>query len=176
LVIPDETEVETGDVEEELSKLNQTEDIKELVQNDIEAIRNGEDSIIVKWYGMSDIFTPEFIANTSSRVIVNFIDSELQPAEVRLHLCAVQYSLVEEDMKKLAEEYDEPQEISNIVANKILNGDYSKCYNVTVSVNADGIVPTEELKVVMSGGAYKTVEVEETECLVKNEKDEHNYE
>lgn len=160
----------------ELNKIEKSEEVKKTVIEEIEALRSGNAQIVYKWYGKSDLFTPEFIGSTASRVIVNFVDNDVTSACVKLHLCSVQNDLVEEEMRKLAEVESDKTEISNKVAQKIIDGEFNRCYNVTISTGTDGIIPTEELKVVMSGNAYKTVEVTPVECMIEHEEEELKYE
>lgn len=174
VIIPNEVEEEQINIE--LDKIRKSEDIKKIVIDEIEALRNGEAATVYKWYGVSDIFTPEFISMTSSRVVVNFTESELEAGRVGLHLCVIQNDMVEQAMREMAEQGIEATEISNKAAERMIDGEFNSCYNVVVSVGYDGIIPTEEIKVIMSGCSYNTVDVEPVECSIKHEKEELEYE
>ena len=176
VVVPDGVKENEMDIEGELDKINTSEEVKELVINEIRSLQNGDKATVQKWYGVSDIFTPEYIGMTSSRVIVNFNDNLVDSRYISLHICSVQNSEVETAMRELADNGEDAEAVSNEIGKRILDGEFNRCYEVAVSTDENGIVPTEELKVIMSGGKYNTVDVESVECSIKHNEEELNYE
>lgn len=176
VVVPDGIEENEMDIEGELDKINTSEEVKELVINEIRSLQNGDKATVQKWYGVSDVFTPEYIGMTSSRVIVNFNDNLVDSRYISLHICSVQNDEVEKAMRELADNEEDAEEVSNEIGKRILDGEFNRCYEVVVSTDENGIVPTEELKVIMSGGKYNTVEVESVKCSIKHNEEELNYE
>ena len=176
VVVPDGVEENELDIEGELDKINTSEEVKELVINEIRSLQNGDKATVQKWYGVSDVFTPEYIGMTSSRVIVNFNDNLVDSRYISLHICSVQNDEVEKAMIELADKEEDAEAVSNEIGKRILDGEFNRCYEVAVSTDENGIVPTEELKVIMSGGKYNTVEVESVECSIKHNEEELKYE
>ncbi len=176
VVVPDGIEESEMDIEGELDKINTSEEVKELVINEIRSLQNGDKATVQKWYGVSDVFTPEYIGMTSSRVIVNFNDNLVDSRYISLHICSVQNDEVEKAMRELADKEEDAEAVSNEIGKRILDGEFNRCYEIVVSTDENGIVPTEELKVIMSGGKYNTVEVESVKCSIKHNEEELNYE
>lgn len=176
VVVPDGVKENEMDIEGELDKINTSEEVKELVINEIRSLQNGDKATVQKWYGVSDIFTPEYIGMTSSRVIVNFNDNLVDSRYISLHICSVQNNEVEKAMRELADKEEDAEAISNEIGKRILEGEFNRCYEVAISTDENGIVPTEELKVIMSGGKYNTVDVNSVECSIKHNEEELKYE
>lgn len=176
VIVPDGVKENEMDIEGELDKINTSEEVKELVINEIRSLQNGDKATVQKWYGVSDIFTPEYIGMTSSRVIVNFNDNLVDSRYISLHICSVQNNEVETAMRELADKGEDVEAVSNEIGERILEGEFNRCYEVAISTDENGIVPTEELKVIMSGGKYNTVDVESVECSIKHNEEELNYE
>lgn len=164
-----------NDYNETASDITSSDMIKDTVIKEINLIKSGDKATVEKWYGRSDRYTPEFISEVSSRVVVNFIDNRLTSDHVRLHMCCVQYEEVEEAMTEELNNGTSEEEANNTVAQRILNGEFNRCYNVEVKVDKDGIVPNEEIKTALSGMSYKTVDIKQTECLVDKQRDSLGY-
>ena len=163
----------TDDEEEEL--ITNSDLIKDTVAKEINLLKNGDKATVEKYFGKSDVYTNEFISSVTSRVVVNFIDETVYSDNVHLHLCCVQYDEVEKAMKELEKEVDDETEISSNIAQRILDGEFNKCYNVRVQVDVNGMIPTEEFKSKITGGAYESVEIQEVDCEVQQEKGEKEY-
>ena len=72
-VVPDKEPIEANNV----SPVDANNDmIKAIIERDIRKIQNGESSIIEKWYGKSDVYTPNVIGELSKRVVVNFMEED----------------------------------------------------------------------------------------------------
>lgn len=146
--------------------------------SDIEKLRNGDPETVIKYFGNSDTFTPEIIADRVSATTINFISNtqlENGDSEINIHICTIDYQLMNKDYEdsknsKLSEfgvdEFTDEQlkEASDygktVVAENVLNDKYRVCYNMPITIDNGEIVIKESLKQAITGGWYTGVGVE----------------
>lgn len=164
------------------------EDYFEILLNDLNNLKNGDDKTVTNYFGTSDVFTPEVIADRVSVTTMSLIDysvDELGNNVVNTHICTINYDLMNSDYTQVEAEQKEiyDAEVSKgnnpelsytdsakkIIAANLIEGKYNVCYNIPVTIIDNAVVVSESIKQAITGGWYNGVGVELTpaKCIVK---------
>ena len=182
--IPANVEVTT---EEALS--GNTVDYFSIIVDDVEKLKAADVDTVVKYFGTSDVFTPEVIADRVSATNVNLINYEFMSdgyVRANLHICTIDYNVMNNDFNAILTEkqteYDnavaegKTPEVGYLEATKkqiatnLIEGKYEVCYNIPVTIDTDNnIVIAESFKQAITGGWYTGVGVTLTaaDCVVE---------
>ena len=145
----------------------------EAVINDVEKLRAADRDTVVKYFGESDIFSPETVADKVYASKITFLGSESDNNGnniIIVHVCTSDYNKLSSDYQKLVdnESIEEPKK--EVVKN-LINGDYDIHYNIPVKVIDGEVQISESFKQAITGGWYTGVDVNLTpvDCVVTNE-------
>ena len=138
-------------------------DLYELLVNDIEALRNADETVVKKYFGESDTFKSEVIADRVSATTINFLKyEELENGtNIYVHICTLDYPRMNSDFNDIKQSLlesnpDEADELAKReLAMNLLNDEYNICYNVVVPM-VDGEMQIKEgFKQAITGGWYQ---------------------
>lgn len=147
---------------------------------DIEGIKSGNPDIISKYFGVSDVFTPETVADRVSATTITLVSSEQvdeQTYNLIVHVCTIDYPKMNSDYAaaEVSKQSDEAVGQSEVeteakkeVTKNLIDGNYSVCYNIPLVLSSDGIVISEAFKQAITGSWYSGTNVTLTpvECIV----------
>lgn len=141
------------------------------IQSDIAGIKQGDPDTVAKYFGTSDVFTPEKVADRVSTTNITLVSStalEDGNFELLIHVCTIDYNKMNSDYKAAGQNADSTAAKKQVTRN-LINGDYSICYNIPVLTSGDGIVISEAFKQAITGGWYigAGVELSSVECILK---------
>lgn len=141
------------------------------IQSDIAGIKQGDPDTVAKYFGTSDVFTPEKVADRVSTTNITLVSStalEDGNFELLIHVCTIDYNKMNSDYKAAGQNADSTAAKKQVTRN-LINGDYSICYNIPVLTSGDGIVISEAFKQAITGGWYigAGVELSSAECILK---------
>lgn len=141
------------------------------IQSDIAGIKQGDPDTVAKYFGTSDVFTPEKVADRVSTTNITLVSStalENGNFELLIHVCTIDYNKMNSDYKAAGQNADSTAAKKQVTRN-LINGDYSICYNIPVLTSGDGIVISEAFKQAITGGWYigAGVELSSVECILK---------
>ena len=141
------------------------------IQSDIAGIKQGDPDTVAKYFGTSDVFTPEKVADRVSTTNITLVSStalEDGNFELLIHVCTIDYNKMNSDYKAAGQNADSTAAKKQVTRN-LINGDYSICYNIPVLTSGDGIVISEAFKQAITGGWYigADVELSSIECILK---------
>ena len=157
------------------------------IEEVVQGFKDGNVDIIQQFFGQSDVFSPEVVADRVSVSEITEIETtsnEDGTTTVEIHICTIDYNLMNSDFLEIEtaekELYDasvangSTPEISytdkakRAVAENLLDGKYDVGYNIPVLVNTDGtVVPTEAFKQAITGGWYNGIGIELTSVKCK---------
>ncbi len=148
------------------------------IYNDIEALKAGDQITTIRYFGDSDTFTSDIVADKLAATLITFISSEEREddsTEVIVHVCALDYNLMKDDSEKLKVELSTENSeetltdtVNKELAKNVVDGKYDVHYNIPVTVQ-DGLVKvTEELKQAITGNWYSgmNVELQTVNCIL----------
>lgn len=141
------------------------------IQSDIAGIKQGDPDTVAKYFGTSDVFTPEKVADRVSTTNITLVSStalEDGNFELLIHVCTIDYNKMNSDYKAAGQNADSTAAKKQVTRN-LINGDYSICYNIPVLTSGNGIVISEAFKQAITGGWYigADVELSSAECILK---------
>lgn len=141
------------------------------IQSDIAGIKQGDPDTVAKYFGTSDVFTPEKVADRVSTTNITLVSStalEDSNFELLIHVCTIDYNKMNSDYKAAGQNADSTAAKKQVTRN-LINGDYSICYNIPVLTSGNGIVISEAFKQAITGGWYigADVELSSAECILK---------
>ena len=141
------------------------------IQSDIAGIKQGDPDTVAKYFGTSDVFTPEKVADRVSTTNITLVSStalEDGNFELLIHVCTIDYNKMNSDYKAAGQNADSTAAKKQVTRN-LINGDYSICYNIPVLTSGNGIVISEAFKQAITGGWYigAGVELSSVECILK---------
>lgn len=141
------------------------------IQSDIAGIKQGDPDTVAKYFGTSDVFTPEKVADRVSTTNITLVSStalEDGNFELLIHVCTIDYNKMNSDYKDAGQNVDSTAAKKQVTRN-LINGDYSICYNIPVLTSGDGIAISEAFKQAITGGWYigADVELSSVECILK---------
>lgn len=141
------------------------------IQGDIAGIKQGDPDTVAKYFGTSDVFTPEKVADRVSTTNITLVSStalEDGNFELLIHVCTIDYNKMNSDYKAAGQNADSTAAKKQVTRN-LINGDYSICYNIPVLTSGNGIVISEAFKQAITGGWYigADVELSSAECILK---------
>ena len=168
----------------DLSDMNVPEgrDYYKVFMDELDKLKAADPEIVQKYFGNSDVFTPELVADRVSATTISFISNVVSTdgnVEVNIHVCTIDYNKMNSDFNQfkdeaLLNEYVDNEEAAidtakRSVAEKLIEGEYKVCYNIPIVIQDGSIVPKEYLKQALTGGWYKglNVELEPVDCIVE---------
>ena len=171
-----EMEVEEGIVDLTSNQI----DYYDVILYKINQLKAGDPDVVDSYFGNPDIFTPELITDRVSASEVSHLESELLEngdTQVTLHICTVDYNLMNNDytdakyeltggdLDSITDYIDTAAK--RTVAQNLLDGKYKVCYNIPVVVHDNQIIITEAFKIAITGGWYynNDVVLEPVECI-----------
>ena len=138
----------------------------ELIYNDIENIKAGDANTITRYFGSSEVFSPDIVSDKLAATMVSFISSETKEdgtIEVLIHICALDYDLMVNDTNSLRMASEDGQMDEDVIkkeiAKGIVRGDYDVHYTIPVVVSNNTVKVTEELKQVITGNWYNGLNI-----------------
>ena len=186
---PEVTIIESGDteIEEVIPLSGATVDPYTIFAEDMEKLKAADADTVAKYFGTSDVFTPELIADRVSVSTITFLDSIINDEgkdQVGVHICTLDYDLMNGDFdtilaEKKAEyeaavadgktpDTDYNEEAKKAVAYNLVEGKYEVCYTIYVIVDNGEVQVSESIKQAITGGWYTGIGVEltKTDCIV----------
>lgn len=150
----------------------------EVIAHDIELLKNKDKFIVERYFGNSDVFTADAIADKLSATIVSFLSSEETEDGVKVivHICTLDYDKMKEASNNIKNEIvsnnDSEEnivvedEIKKEVAKGVVTGQFDLHYNIPVLVKNNEIIISEEYKQALTGNWYHGVstELQSVEC------------
>ena len=146
--------------------------------DEFEKIKAGDKDTIVKYFGNSDVFLPEVVADRMMATEITFLsysEDKNGDREINIHVCTVDYQKMNNDFTSAkdnsvsngATETDATELAKRTVAENLINNEYKVCYNIPVIVHDGEIVPKEYLKQALTGGWYTGIgiELEPVKCI-----------
>lgn len=133
-----------------------------LIVDEFQKLQNKDVDTITKYFGLSDIFTPETVSDrivASKLTCMSFEAQEDGSYIVNVHICTLEYNAMNKDFNELKEDKDD-DESKRIVANNLLDSKYDIHYNIPISIVNGEIVVSEYFKHAITGGWYTGVGVE----------------
>ena len=98
---------DTVDELESATPLNPTKDYFNILLNDFNNLKNGDIDTVTNYFGVSDVFTPEVIADRVAVTSISYIDSSIDESGnniVNIHICTIDYNLMNSDYTQIEEE------------------------------------------------------------------------
>lgn len=156
-------------------------EVYQALSNDIEAIKKGDTDVIARYFGVSDVFIPETVADRVSATTLTLVsnDSSEIDHQVIVHVCTIDYSRMNSDYlnveeskrSEIKEETDESEfdtVVKKEVTRNLINGDYDVCFNIPINVLDNELVVSEALKQAITGGWYSGagVTLSPVECII----------
>lgn len=144
---------------------------------DIDGIKAGDPEIIAKYFGTSDVFTPETVADRVSATIITLVSSEpTENGEYNLivHVCTIDYPKMNSDYAtaeaNLGDDTGDGTKAKKEVTRNLIDGSYKVCYNIPLVVNSDGLVVSEAFKQAITGSWYTgtNVSLSPAECILSD--------
>lgn len=141
----------------------------ELVASEIELLKSKDVYTVEKYFGKSDIFTPESVGDKLTATVVSFMSSEEleDSTKVVIHICTLDYVKMKnasETIKSEIEASDTSEDIDDTtkkeVAKGVVKGQFDIHYNIPVIVKNCEVAVTEELKQAITGNWYKGIGTE----------------
>lgn len=170
----------TDSIEIESRIIGDTRNYFTILQDDLDSIKNQNIEIIEKYFGTSDVFTPETVADRVSLSTVTLINEEVTSSneeELIIHICTVDYVKMNSDYTKYTKKYkkegldknDAKYQAKKDVTKKMLKNKYKVCYNIPIKVSDGSIVVSEAFKQAITGGWYAGVgtKLTDVDCINK---------
>lgn len=144
----------------------------EIIANDIEQIRNKDQFTIERYFGNSNVFTADTVADKLTATIVSFLSSEEsdEGTKVVVHICTLDYDKMKDASNTIKTEIansSESDESINIddetkkeVAKGVVKGQFDLHYNIPVIVKNGKVIVSEEYKQALTGNWYHGVNTE----------------
>lgn len=154
------------------------DDPYEIIASEIEAMKNKDSFQVYRYFGESDVFTPETVADRLTATLVSFVSSEENEDgsfKVIIHICTLDYNSMNEAIISLKNELEE-KNTENVedsakmeVAKGVVKGKYDLHYTIPVIVKDGKVVITEQLKQALTGNWYHGIntELQSVECPIK---------
>ena len=134
----------------------ETTEKQAIIINELNALKAGKLETVKKYFGESDSFAPDIVADRVAPAEIHFITNPESSNVIYAHICTLDY-------QKILKSFVEGSE--DITAG-ILNGDYDICYTVSISINDDNtVIITEALKEAITGGWYLS-DAEPVACIL----------
>ena len=170
--------IEPSSIEEIEETLQYTdEELYRIVVDELEKLENGDEDTIFKYFGSSDIYEPKIIADRIKLTNISFISTEYSEdnkINVNVHICTIDYKLMNSDFNTAIEDDDTNEEsrekAKKDIAANLLDGKYDVCYNIQIKLNDNlEIEVSEAFKQAITGNWYvgPGIELNTTECLVE---------
>jgi hypothetical protein len=134
----------------------------ESLVSDIENLKSGDIDTVTRYFGSSDAFTPESVADRVSMSELTFLESstdETGENEIVIHVCTIDYNKMNEDYQNLDTTDEEGKKE---ITKNLINGDYDVCYNIVLTVENGEVQVSEAFKQAITGGWYTGTGVELT--------------
>lgn len=189
--------VENNNQEKPLSDIL---DPYETIQLELDLLKDKDILTTEKYFGMSEVFTPDKIADRLAATVVTFISKENLgdgSNKVILHICTLDYNKMQSKSNEVYSELnaatatpmpdneaDSPETLANMeeididsevkkeVAKGVVTGDFEVHYTIPIIVKDGSVVVTEELKQALTGNWYTGIgtSLKEVECPLKETK------
>lgn len=182
-------------VEEKREILSSLPDAYSAIVLDFEKLKAGDSETVTRYFGESEVFTPETVADRVYGTTVNFISQEADPESdttaVVLHICTIDYPSMNGDFISAEEtqlaqykldqeggtlgdktEADYKETAKKEVTRNLIDGKYKVCYNIPITVDNTTSTPivNETFKQAITGSWYtgpgNTSQLNPVECLV----------
>lgn len=147
------------------------QDPYQVIVNDIQKMKDSDIETIQRYFGSSDIFTPETLSDRLTASAISFVSSanatDAGGTEVIIHICTLDYNKMSQDTSNLESNSEtNSDDVKVEVAKGVINGTYDLHYNIPVEVIDNQVVVTEQLKQALTGNWYKGlgVEIQTIEC------------
>lgn len=172
----------------------------ETIQLELDQLKDKDTLTTEKYFGMSEVFTPDKVADRLAATVVTFISKEnLEDGsnKVILHICTLDYNKMQSKSNEVyselntatatpmpdneadspetpanMEEIDIDSEVKKEVAKGVVTGDFEVHYTIPIIVKDGSVVVTEELKQALTGNWYTGIgtSLKEVECPLKETK------
>jgi predicted PP-loop superfamily ATPase len=126
-----------------------------IVVDELNQLKLGNPEMVKKYFGESQKFTPEIVADRTSSADIHFIVNPESTNLLHAHICTLDYV-------KIVKDYVNSDDSE--IAQGILNEKYNICYTLSIEVSDNGVVVTEALKEAITGGWYES-ELNGTKCI-----------
>ena len=145
----------------------------EIITTEIELLKAGDSQMVIKYFGKSDVYTPDKIANQVKTTVITFIGEETvndKGNKVRnIHVCNVDYIDMNKDYEGLTAQGISDEDAKIQLAKNTIDRKYDTCYNIPVELDDNGVIVSEALKEALTGRFYTTsgTNMVKVDCIVK---------
>lgn len=127
----------------------------DIVKSEIASLKSGDTEVVERWFGISDVYTSEFISRTTAKAEV--LVSELDGTnKVVLYIKYTDYNNINNTIREMQDRGDTEEMIDSALAQMVVSADYVENETVEVTVENGKVMPSEKLKNLITGKAYPT--------------------
>lgn len=148
-----------------------------VVMGEFDRLKAKDADLTKKYFGESDVFTVETVADKLTATVISFVQSEAteEQTKIVIHVCALDYDKMKEASNKAKEQLSLVEEntaemvdelVKKEVAKGVVQGNYDVHYNIPVIISDNQVVVTEELKQAITGNWYHGINIDlvEVDC------------
>ena len=160
-----EAQLEVEEAQLEVGEASDSQDKTiDILNKEVELIRGGDKETIERYFGSSDVFTPDTVSDRVSATKISLIKDT--DGESIVHICTLDYNLMQKDTNELYANGEDSVETE--IAKGIVEGKYDVHYNIPITVENNRIKVTEELKQALTGNWYRGIgtTLEQVECTI----------
>lgn len=155
----------------------------EELQSDLELLKSGDSDIVSKYFGESDILTPDTISDRVSTTNIYLFDSTNSDTNnngvsnsddtLIVHVCTLDYNKMNNDyIESISDDSsDNVETAKKMITRSLIAGEYDLCYNIPLNIENNSIVINEAFKKAITGGWYDPtdVEINPVECIISSQ-------
>lgn len=166
----------------------------EELQSDLELLKSGDSDIVSKYFGESDILTPDTISDRVSTTNIYLFDSTNSDTNnngvsnnsdtntngvsnsddtLIVHVCTLDYNKMNNDyIESISDDSsDNVETAKKMITRSLIAGEYDLCYNIPLNIENNSTVINEAFKKAITGGWYDStdVEINPVECIIASQ-------